>query len=497
MAAGTGSCGGNCNHVWHYAQAYARLFPALGRIMRGQDYRYPLPDGGLPFRQPSRGVDPGRRSFPATDGQLGVILASYREYLTDTDHTWLRAQWPSIRRAMQFVIDTWDADGDGALNGIQHTTLDCKVGGSTSWLGSLYLAALRACEEMARTAGDESRAERYRRLHRSGARIQDRTLFNGAYYIQRIEGTPEDLRDYYTEKGYRDEKHMHPAFIGGQNYFNGCQIDQLLGQWWANQLDLGWLYPEEHVRTALKSLFEHNYLPTHAGYEPRRVPKVDPDDGGMVFLTFPRGRDERLRGKKILGYWACTLPGFEYAAAAAMLQAGLVREAFTVVRTVSDRYDGRMRTGLHRKTTWGWSGNPFGDDECGKWGARAQSAWSLLLAAQGYRYDGPDGIIGFDPVWKPGDHRSFFTAATGFGVFSQERSGTTQTNIVEMRDGVLKVRRIVLYLPAAIPLAAVSVERAGRSVSADTQTRERRVELTFHEPVLLSGRETLQVKLSW
>jgi len=496
MGAGTGSCGGNCNHVWHYAQAYARLFPALGRTMREQDYAFPRSDGGLPYRQPSRTCPPEQRKYPATDGQLGVVLATYREYLTSTDAAWLEQTWPSARRAMRFVIDTWDADRDGSLGGIMHTTLDCKVGGSTSWLGSMYLAALRACEQMARIAGEDVLAGEYRRIAESGSKVQDAELFNGEYFIQHVDGSPDDLPDYYTQHGFRPAKRMHPAFLGGQNYFHGCQIDQLLGQWWAWQLNLGWLYPKDHVRTALRSLYTHNYFPTFADFERSRVPWVDPDDGGMVVLTFPSGRDERLRGKKVLGYDACTLTGFEYAAAAAMIRAGLLREGFTVVRTISDRYDGRMRTGLH-KTAWGYSGNPFGDDESGKWYARAQSAWSLLLAAQGFIYDGPAGVIGFDPVWRPEDHRSFFTAAEGFGVFRQKRRGNGQSCTIDVRDGRLTVRRIVLHVPDSVELTTTLMSQAGRRVPAAADMQGRRVELILREPMMLDSQESLEIELKW
>jgi len=360
----------------------------------------------------------------------------------------------------------------------------------------MYLAALRACEEMARIVGDEGLAEEYRKIAESGCKKQAAELFNGQYFIQHIDGRPEDLSDYYTQHGFRSEKRMHPAFTGGQNYFDGCEIDQLLGQWWAWQLDLGSLYPDAHVRTALCSLFEHNYFSTFVNYKTSRVPWVDPDDGGMVVLTFPHGPDERLHGKKILGYYGCTLTGFEYAAAAAMIRAGLLREGFTVVRTISDRYDGRMRTGLH-KTTWGYSGNPFGDDESGKWYARAQSAWSLLLASQGYIYNGPAGVIGFDPVWKPADHRSFFTAAEGFGVFSQKRQGDSQTCTIELCDGTLKLRRIVLHIPESVTLTNATAELAGNKIPAAVETHGRRVELLFRERVTLGASQTLKVVLWW
>ena len=52
---------------------------------------------------------------------------------------------------------------------------------------------------------------------------QDKALFNGEYFIQVPDSTPRE------------------------DYLTGCYIDQMLGQWWALQVDLGWLYPPEHV----------------------------------------------------------------------------------------------------------------------------------------------------------------------------------------------------------------------------------------------------------
>jgi hypothetical protein len=31
------------------------------------------------------------------------------------------------------------------------------------------------------------------------------------------------------------------------NYANGCLLDQLIGQWWAHLLDLGYLFPQDRV----------------------------------------------------------------------------------------------------------------------------------------------------------------------------------------------------------------------------------------------------------
>gem|GEM_PF-30282 len=468
-----GCCHGNCNHVWHYAQAHARLFPEIARQMRLQEFRYQKGDGAIPHRQ----FD----SHPAFDGQCGAVLNSYREHLMSPDQKWLDAHWPKIRQAMDYTITTWDKDEDGVLAGPQWNTLDGALGGSTSWLGSLYLAALSAAEKMALLENDRQAAQRYASIRRSGADKQDRTLFDGEYYIQIPD--PEPREDYGT----------------------GCLIDQVLGQWWAHQLDLGWLYPPAHVQSALRSVFQYNFRGTMEGL--RQAPRkfVDDQDPATQMITWPKGP----RPAKATRYADEAMTGFEYSAAAAMIQAGLLREGFVTARAVWWRYDGRLRTGLTPGdfASWGYSGNPFGDDECGKYYARAMSAWSLLLAAQGFVYDGPAGRIGFRPQWKPEDHVSFFCGAEGWGVFAQHRTAATQREELKLRRGRLGVRSLVFELPQTATSARCNVEvrpphtaaKAPQAapLPASLQVDRGQAIVTLENPLILQAGTTLSVVFSW
>jgi len=457
-----GCCQGNCNHVWHYVQAHARLFPEIARLMRQQEFRFQSPEGAIPHRQP--------REFPAFDGQCGAVLGSWREHLMSPDRTWLDRYWPNVKRAMDYTIATWDKDEDGILAGPQWNTLDGALGGSTSWLGTMYLAALAAAERAARLEGEPEAAARYLRIRQSGSQKQEETLFNGEYYIQIPDAEPRE--DYRT----------------------GCQIDQLLGQWWARQLDLGWLYPQEHVRSALGSLMKYNFRADFHGIQQAPRKFVADDDAGMQMITWPQGG----RPAKATGYADEAMTGFEYAAAAAMVQAGLLREGFTVVHAVSDRYDGRLRTGLTDAATasWGYSGNPFGDDECGKFYARAMSVWAMLLACQGFIYDGPAGLIGFKPAWKPEDHVTFFTGAEGWGLFTQRRTSGIQTERIEVRYGRLRLSQMVLALPAEAKPVKATVQVGRRSISAEFTAVGDELRVTLVEPVVLEAGSALGVAVS-
>jgi hypothetical protein len=266
--AGRGCCDGNATHVWGYAQAHARLFPAVGRALRDADVGNVQAEGMLPVRFAVR--------YPAFDGQCAFIMSSYREHLLSRDSAWLASRWPTVKRAMDYAIARWDAPTpsgveqslggvpDGMLTGAQHA-MDGDQGGTCSWLGSMYLGALAAAARMADTQGDSAVAVRYRQILAAGMRNQDQALFNGEYYIQVADPTPRE------------------------DYLTGCYIDQLLGQWWTLQIGCGWLYPPEHVRSAMQALFKYNFHADFRGFSqtPRRF--CEDTDAGMQQGTWPRG----------------------------------------------------------------------------------------------------------------------------------------------------------------------------------------------------------------
>jgi non-lysosomal glucosylceramidase len=452
-----GCCPGNCNHVWHYAQAHARLFPEIGRRMREQAFAHQYEDGGLQHRQMG--------AHPVCDGQMGDILGAYREHLLSPDAAWLDAQWPAVQNAMEYVINRWDADEDGLFTGPQFNTLDSELGGATTWMGSLYCAALDACARMALLQGDTALADRYDTIRRDAAKNQNDLLWNGQYYIQVPDENP--LHDYRT----------------------GCAIDQLLGEWWARQLGLDWIYPEDRAASALRALIEHNFQPDFHGVPqiPRKF--VSDADAGMQMIAWPEG--ERRPLPHIL-YADEVMTGFEYSAAGAMIQHGLLREGLMVAKAIADRYDGRRRTDVTDAVhaSWGYTGNPFGDDECGKFYARAMSVWSLLTACQGFHYDGPAGVLSFDPVWQPEDHASFFTVAEGWGLYTQRAGMAT----LDLRHGRLFLNTFSVTGAPGLDADNVRVAvRAGETPRWEASAEDGRLTVAFPDGLTLTEGQVLEI----
>ena len=146
-------------------QALPFLFPALERSMREVDFAYNLrPDGGMRFRLALplelREIDFVPR--PCADGQFGNILKVYRDWKISGDSEWLLRLWPHVRLALEYAWspanpDRWDPEKSGILTGRQHHTLDMELFGPNAWLTGFYLAALKACAEMAEAVVGRSR----------------------------------------------------------------------------------------------------------------------------------------------------------------------------------------------------------------------------------------------------------------------------------------------------------------------------------------------------
>ncbi|MGV3614658.1 MAG: GH116 family glycosyl hydrolase [Fimbriimonas sp.] len=455
---GIGCCDGTCGHVWQYAQAVGRLFPSLERSVREMcDY---VP--GVGFHADSGLIDfRGEYGFGyAADAQAGYILRTYREHQTSKDNGFLRRVWPQAKKAVQFLIEQ-DMDDDGILEGRQHNTLDVDLYGPSSWLTSLYLAALRSGEEMAKEMGDSAFAAECRRLFDRGAGRFTDLFWNGEYFVQRLIARehPEALR-----------------------YGNGCEIDQVMGQGWAYQVGLGRITDPAKTRQALKALYQHNFRtavgPYRDKYKPGRWYAM-PDEAGLLLCTFPQGDRDKMLGPSPTWahmYFNECWSGCEYEAAGHMIAEGLVEEGLAVMRAAHDRYRPSRR-------------NPYNEVECSDHYARAMASYGAFVAACGFEYHGPKGHLGFAPRLNANDFRAAFTAAEAWGTLAQRIDARGMEAKVQVKHGRLSLKTLALEVPAGMN-GAVQTTLNGRSIPAQAARTGNRVVITLRtDATVLEGQE--------
>ncbi len=388
-----GSCPLNCTHVWNYEMALSRLFPDLERSIRETEFEHAqAPEGYIPHRTivplylKQLWDEPiGGPHNPALDGMLGAVLKLYREVRQSGDRAWLSRLWPRLERLMAYIFATWDENGDGVLEGEQGNTYDIAFYGPNIFIGGLWLAALRAGEEMARLMGREDLAQLWRERFELGTTNYDTLLWNGEYYIQLLdESTP--LEDQFGE---------------------GCLADQMLGQWWAHVLNLGYVLPEEHVKTTLRSIVTYNTKQGFRDFEHGFRVYADRDDTGLLICTWPHGGRPEVPVRYCDEVWT----GIEYQVAAHCIWEGMADEGLEIVRNLRARHDGTRR-------------NPYNEIECGDHYSRAMAGWTVLDALSGLHYDGTRKSIAFGSTAVPGDVRYPFVVGTGWGTFARTKTAS-------------------------------------------------------------------------
>ncbi|GIX07287.1 MAG: hypothetical protein KatS3mg115_1690 [Candidatus Poribacteria bacterium] len=466
---GAGCCEGTCTHVWNYAQALPYLFPQLERSVREADYKINLhEDGHMTFRMPlPLGVIPDASFHAAADGQLGGVMKVYREWQICGDTEWLRKLWPSVRRALEYAWKYWDPDQDGVMEGVQHNTYDIEFFGPNSMLGSFYLGALRAAEEMARALGEEEQAQTYRRIFESGRQKLDEMLFNGEYYTQQVQFDAWRLSPNPVEPRRDPVIPDYPVY----QYGRGCLSDQLIGQWYARMLRLGDLLDPDHVRRAIASVFRYNWKPSlmdHAN--PQRIYALN-DEAGLLLATWPHGERPGLPFVYSDEVWT----GIEYQVASHLIYEGYLEEGLAIVKAVRDRHDGTRR-------------NPWNEFECGHHYARALASYSLLLALADFWYSAPNETLTFAPRLWPEEFCCFFSVDSGWGRLHQRRQVGRSEVVVELLEGELRLKRIELgFSPGRL-----AVRLGGSEVSAAAEGQA----VLFHGTVCVLAGAPLSVE-SW
>jgi len=219
------------------------------------------------------------------------VLMVWRDYyLTGArDKKFLQYNYDAVRMAMRYLRQ-FDSDGDGLIEnqGYPDQTYDnWTARGESSYSGSLYLAALRATEEIAKAVGDVPAAQANAALFKKAQASFIKKLWNGTYF------------NYDVGSAYRDN----------------VMAEQLAGQWYASLTGLGDIVPREMQVSALKHVYEYNVLKFQNG-----------DMGALNGM----GADGKMltENEQTQEVWV----GTTFSVASEMLADGLRDDAFSTVK---------------------------------------------------------------------------------------------------------------------------------------------------------------------
>jgi non-lysosomal glucosylceramidase len=240
------------------------------------------------------------------DMNTKFALLVYRDFVTSgsTDMEFLRKCWPAVHEALDYMRQFDHGSGLPENEGYPDQTYDVwTMKGESAYCGGLYLAALRAGEEMAKLMREPEVARQYHTLFEHGRKSFIEKLWNGEYF----------------------------RYDTGSEYRENVMADQLCGQWYANLTGLGDLVPPEMIRMALHKVYDFNVMKFQNG-EMGAVNGIGAD--GKVLST----------NEQVEEVWSGTTLGL----ASLMLSEGLTDEGFHtawgIYHVVYERYGYWFRT---------------------------------------------------------------------------------------------------------------------------------------------------------
>ena len=337
---GYGSCGFHTTDITYQGSfGILALFPDLQLRQMKMGARFQREDGRVHhfFTPDFYSVDNG---FDRVDMNPQFVLLVCRDYLWTGNKDYLKKMWSHVVKAME-SIEKLDGNNDGLPDReTKRNTYDAwSFRGTSSYISSLWLAAVLAASRMAEDLGEQHLKQKWQAILEKGKESFKAKLWNNEYF------------SLWVDEEARDEC---------------CMTDQIDGQWYAQLLGLGNFIPEELLLGALRAVIKYNYHP----------------ETGLINAAYPKHTKPTLhtyRNVQAESNWS----GIEFAFASALLENGMVKEATEITRNVDRRYFK--------------AGRIFNHEECGNYYYRAMSSWSLLLSITGFRLDVPRGILEFIP----------------------------------------------------------------------------------------------------
>ena len=115
------------------------------------------------------------------------------------------------------------------------------------------------------------------------------------------------------------------------------------------------------------------------------------------------------------------------------------------------------------------------------------ASYVTVLACGGFEYDGPAGVIGFAPRLQADNLKRACTAAEGWGMFRQQKTGEKLEAGLTVKRGTVKLTTVKLAMPKpAEAVRKLAVTYAGKPLAARHEVHADTFCITLAKPVVLN-----------
>ena len=216
------------------------IFPDIEFNVTYQFAKHQRADGAIPFAfgTPEFFDRPFYEIQKSIDSSEFVLMAC-RDYLWTGEKEFLDKIYPHVKKVVACMFaKTLDTDNDSVVNEVSMQYYDGWIFyGTSAYVGTIWLACLKAAEKLAKIKGDKAFAADCEKWFNAGLKSFEKKLWNGEYY--NLYNEPETGKASDT-----------------------CLGNQLVGQWYAYLIGLGEFLPKEHILSVIKAVKRLNVAVT-------------------------------------------------------------------------------------------------------------------------------------------------------------------------------------------------------------------------------------------
>jgi non-lysosomal glucosylceramidase len=380
------------------------------------------------------------------------VVEVYHRWRETADRKFLNDSWPSVKKAILYARK-FDAMHIGLPSGpdLSSTWDHWNDRYCFSYGGSVWLAGVRAAEELAKIEGDTAFATEMHAMDERGVAAMNRILWNGEFYAMT---TDKDLK--------QDDL---------------CFVESTYGDVFARLVGLGGVLPDDKALATLRAIAKYNNQPTK---------------WGLVVSATMSGQMVEYDHDRRAQITVChAIP-----APIGLIQLGNdsdVENGLRILRQIYDlgaKHPGGLWNLPHHVVAATGERNV---DDFPHY-MRDRAIWALMKVLNGWSYDAADRSLEVGPLLNPEKCHGPWSCSKGYGTLSQEINGKRQTVSLTSKDGSLELKELAILVRTGT-VGSVTATVDGKAVETQFTQKENRVQLSFAMPVTLASGSTIEVVL--
>jgi hypothetical protein len=125
------------------------------------------------------------------------------------------------------------------------------------------------------------------------------------------------------------------------------------------------------------------------------------------------------------------------------------------------------------------------------------ASYGSFITACGFEYHGPKGYMRFAPKWNADNFKAPFTAAEGWGSYSQRQSSGAIECALEPKYGQVQLNSFSVDVPKGVKARKVTVSSGNETISATCEQKGITASITLSRRATVKVGEELRLRIEY